>query len=750
MGSDGVFEEFDRITGTLREEFEGAKRVLSFSEYLELYAEHPRRHSRDAVQYILDAYEHFGSERIEKPWGTAKRYCLFDLEWLGERDRRANSLVGQEGIQGEIHRALANFEREGRPNRLPLLHGPNGSSKTTVARCLMLGLERYSELEDGALYRFHWVFPTRRHTKGSIGFGENTEPDMAESSYAHLPEEGIDARLIDELRDHPLLLLPEQQRRQLIVRAHDGCGVALRKNDWLWNGNLSHKNRAVLEALLSSYAGDWNKVLRHVQVERYYISRRYRVGAVTLGPEMSLDASERQVTADRSLGALPTSLQATALFEVQGELIDASGGVLEFSDLLKRPLDAFKYLQQTVETGEVSLSSQTVKTNCVMLASANEVEAAVFRKHHEYESFRGRLKLIPAPYLRSWREEKAIYDSQIVPTVGDAVAPHATRIAAMFAVLTRLRRPVSERYERSVRDIVRGLKATDKLVLYADGKLPEGLDANDRALLKSSIPKLYQESTTDPDYEGSFGASPREMRTMLLDAAQSTKYRGLSPFAVFEELERLCKRNNEYAWLQFDAEDGGYHDHAEFRIWLRQHHLTLVEDEFRSASEIVEEKKYGELFDKYIYNVSYWVKKEKLHNTVTGEFEEPDVRLMEEVERLLDLPDEPKELRHAWIRQIAAWAIEHPNAAVDNSRIFASSIKRLRDAVFQERRAALARITVDLVVLVRDDGKGLTEEAAQTARACLDGLKRRFGYDDVSAADAAAALVKDRFNDLLQ
>ena len=93
--------------------------------------------------------------------------------------------------------------------------------------------------------------------------------------------------------------------------------------------------------------GSLAETLRHVQVERYFISRRYRVGAVTIGPELSVDAGERQITADRSLASLPTSLQATTLFEAHGELIEAAGGVLEFSDLLKRPLDAFRYLQLT-------------------------------------------------------------------------------------------------------------------------------------------------------------------------------------------------------------------------------------------------------------------------------------------------------------------------------------------------------------------------------------------------------------------
>src|SRR5690606_26302941 len=242
--------------------------------------------------------------------------------------------------------------------------------------------------------------------------------------------------------------------------------------DWMLRGNLSHKSRQVFEALLANYGGSLKEVLRHVQVERYFISRRYRVGAVTLGPQLSIDAGERQITADRSLGSLPSSLQAITLFEAFGELIDAAGGVLEFSDLLKRPLDAFKYLQITAETGEVPLRSQNVQVNCVMVASGNELHLAAFREHPEFESFRGRLELIRAPYLLSWIDEQKIYDSQIAPQVRRHVAPHATRMAAMFAVLTRMRKPKPDRYEGAVKDLVSELTAEEKLDLYSNGVAP--------------------------------------------------------------------------------------------------------------------------------------------------------------------------------------------------------------------------------------------------------------------------------------
>ena len=37
-----------------------------------------------------------------------------------------------------------------------LLHGPVGSSKSTIARLLKKGLERYSKTDDGALYTYGW------------------------------------------------------------------------------------------------------------------------------------------------------------------------------------------------------------------------------------------------------------------------------------------------------------------------------------------------------------------------------------------------------------------------------------------------------------------------------------------------------------------------------------------------------------------------------------------------------------------
>ncbi len=245
--------------------------------------------------------------------------------------------------------------------------------------------------------------------------------------------------------------MPVPDRQRLLEAAFKRVGEAEPPNEWIMRGQLSHKSQQVFEALLSSYDGSYAEVLKHVQVERYFISRRYRVGAVTIGPQLSVDAAERQVTMDRSLQSLPASLQAVTLYEAKGELVDAAGGVLEFSDLLKRPLDAFKYLQLSVETGEVALTAQNVQLNCVMMGSANELHLDAFREHAEFASFRGRLELARVPYLRSYEQERLIYDTHVAPHVRRHVAPHATEMAALFAVFTRMRKPNPDRYSRARR-----------------------------------------------------------------------------------------------------------------------------------------------------------------------------------------------------------------------------------------------------------------------------------------------------------
>jgi predicted Ser/Thr protein kinase len=319
-------------------------------------------------------------------------------------------------------------------------------------------------------------------------------------------------------------------------------------------------------------------------------------------------------------------------------------------------------------------------------------------------------------------------------------------MAAMFAVLTRLLRPDASRYESPLRELVESLTAMEKLELYATGSTPARLDIESQKLLRSATGQLVAETEADTDYEGATGASPREMRGVLLDAAQDTRYEYLSPFAVLDGIERLCGRVSEYAWLQRESQDGGYHDHALFRRELRSKLLDLVEEEFRRGSGLVDEERYGELFDRYLNQVGAWAENEKLRNPITGAYEEPDERLMNEVEELLGAPEDRAAWRNSLMGRIAASAIERPGQPIDRVILFAEELGRLRDAAFRERRDAMARLCRDVVAFVLEEGTGLDEARRQAAEGFIETLRHRYGYDATSAADTAVLLLRERFD----
>src|SRR5580692_9892641 len=133
------------IAEQVESRFRGGRRVLSFAEFLGLFDAEPLRYSRDASRYLRDVFD-LPWEPLPPSSEPKERSGAVAPAAKGgiERPLPRGALIGQEQVQEEIYRALSNFAREGRPNRLVLLHGPNGSAKSTIASCMMAGLEHYS------------------------------------------------------------------------------------------------------------------------------------------------------------------------------------------------------------------------------------------------------------------------------------------------------------------------------------------------------------------------------------------------------------------------------------------------------------------------------------------------------------------------------------------------------------------------------------------------------------------------------
>src|SRR5579863_1513525 len=735
-----------QATGEMRESFARNRRVISFAEYVTLFSAEPTRQLRSAAQYVRDVFDHFGNEPVRTPRGPMTRWKLFDCPW----DNGKDALVGQEEVQAAVYRLVSNFAREGRTNRLILLHGPNGSAKSTFVACLQRAMEHYSTLEDGALYRFNWIFPSQKLTKGGIGFGGGIESGGGQETFAYLEDELIESKIVDEMRDHPLLLLPRAKRRELVTeRLASVNRPELRPADYLVRGDLSHRNRQIFEALLSSYHGDLSKVLRHVQVERFFVSRRYRQAAATVEPQLAVDAHSRQLTMDRSLASLPPALQSLTLYEYQGELVDGNRGVIDFADLLKRPLESYKYLLGTVEQGRVSLDVASLELDTIFIGSSNEGYLAAFKEIPEFQSFKGRMELVRVPYLLDHRVEERIYQAQIQAAHTESarhVAPHVAWVTALWAALTRMKKPLSEKYSKALSDIVSKLGPMEKAQLYADGATPEGLSTEQQRDLVGGIEKIARESDNYPNYEGRTGASPREMKLVIMNAAQSTRYKCLSPFAVFDELEELVRGVTVYEFLKQEPLPGGFHENRKFIFQVRDKLIDQIDDEVRTSMGLVEERRYIDRFERYVAHVSYWVKKEKVPNPITGRDEDPDEEMMGEIERVLQVASRREEFRREVIARIGAWSIDHPKQKPDYEQIFPRPIAELRTAFFEERKKQVRKINEDLLVLLTDGPSRMQPDAALASGNTLSTMKSRFGYCDDCAKDAILALVRKRYS----
>lgn len=741
----GVLEA---LAQEIHEGFSAKRSLLSFEEFFELFRANPQRHCRSVAQYIRDMMDYFGTRQVDTPKGPMRRFKVFDMEQNGGRFR----VVGNEQAQNELYHLLGNFIQERRITRMVLLHGPNGSAKSSFIHCLIAGLEAYSHTEEGALYRFNWVFPSSKMEPSNIGFSRRRlSPSAKLESYAHLAENEIDAKLIEELRDNPLLLLPKEQRQRMLLELFgndcrdSGGNSPFVLSDAIFDGDISHKSRLIFDALLSSYEGDYNEVLRHVQVERFYISLRYRQSAVSVEPQMRVDAGSRQVTADRSLSALPTALQNRTLFEPFGELVDGNRGIVEFNDMLKRHPDLNKYLIATVEKGTVAVDHAILFIDAVLLGSSNEDYLEAFKAQPDYPSFKGRLDLVRMPYLLDYRVEREIYDELLAHTVlPKHVAPHSTHIAALWAVLTRMMKPSGEGRPEKLKALLDELSPLEKADFYANARMPEELGAEDLRTLREALVELSEAEPDVLQYEGRYGISPREMKNVLLRAAQLDDFACLSPLALFDELKRVVRDPTIHPFLRIKPE-GGYHDPAKFIAIAEERYLDLADAQLRSSVGLLDESGYEGHFARYVNTVSNWLKGEKMFNRLTQQYEPASESFMHEIESRLGITEDAKSFREQLISTVAAYRIDNPQAEMVYAKIFPEQLDALQSRDYEERKAQIRHITEDVLAYLDGEGQSLSSEEREQVEETLRALEQRFGYCRACAKETLSLLRARRY-----
>jgi serine protein kinase len=639
----------------------------SFDDYLDIVHKNPRV-ARTAFQRLYDMIVSYGVEEYTEFKQKLVHYKFFDDPIAHGRD----AIFGLDKYLMKLVDVIKAASRGyGPERRILLLHGPVGSSKSTIVRLFKRGLEEYSKTPEGAIYSFYW----------------------------NIPNEDSSAERVDcPMHEEPLRLIPQDIREEILAEINRG------KDDEELirvEGSLCPVCRFYYEQLMERYRGDWEKVVSHVRVKRIILSEMNRIGIGTFQPKDEKNQDSTELTGDINYRkiALYGSDSDPRAFNFDGELNIANRGIVEFIEILKLDV-AFLYdlLGATQEHKIKPKKFAQVDVDEVIIGHTNEPEYKKLVNNEYMEALRDRTIKIDIPYITKLSDEIKIYqrDFNSNRIKGKHIAPHTLEIAAMWAVLTRLEEPKKT-----------GITLMQKLKLY-DGKLIPGFT-------EDTIRELKKEA----EREGMEGISPRYIQDKISNALVSDlSKKCVNPFMVTAEIE------SGLAHHSLISSEGQRRRYKELLTLVRQEYEEIVKNEVQRAIA-ADEESIARLCANYIDNVKAYVRKEKVKNPFTGEDEEPDERLMRSIEEKIDIPESRKDdFRREIMNYIAALALE-------GKRFDYMSNERLRRALelklFEDQKDS-----IKLTSLVTNVIDKATQEKIEIVKSRLI---RDYGYCEFCATD---------------
>jgi len=602
----------------------------TFREYFELVTANARLASLSHAR-ICDMILAVGTEKIaEGTRDEITRYNFFSNELFGIEEAIAKIV--------EYFKSAA--QRLEVRKRILLLMGPVGGGKSTIVTLLKRGLEDWTRAGDGALY------------------GIKDCP----------------------MHEEPLHLIPLELRPE--IEKHYGLYI---------EGELCPQCRYNLEHV---YQGRHEDVL----IKRIVFSEKDRIGIGTFAPSdpKSQDITELTGSIDLStIGEIGVESDPRA-YRFDGELNIANRGMMEFIEILKVD-EKFLYSlltlsqEQNIKTGRFAL----IYADEVIMSHTNENEYNAFVGNRKSEALQDRIIMIKVPYnLKVTQEERIYYkllkQSQALRNIH--MAPNTLKIAAMFAVMTRLEEP-----KKANVDIVKKMK------LY-DGEDVEGFKSKD-------VRELKEETVR----EGMDGISPRYIINRLSNALVRDNITCINPIDALRAIKD-----------GFDQHTGITPDERERYLNLialaRREYDTISKTEVQRAFVYSFEEMARNMCNSYLDNVEAYCNKEKLKDPITEEELEPDERLMRSIEEQIGISENAKNtFRQEILIRISSYS-RKGKAFEYNSH------ERLKEAIEK-------KIFADLKDVVKITTSAKTPDADQLRRIneVVDRLVRDHGYCPVCA-----------------
>ena len=642
----------------------------SFEDYLGMLSKDPRI-ARTAFQRIYDMIMSYGTRNYKEYKKDITHYNFFD-------DPIENGKDAVFGLDVHLMKLVnvfkAGAQRYGTEKRVILLHGPVGSSKSTITRLLKKGLEAYSRTDDGALYSYTW------HNLGDI---LKMEDDM-----------------MCPINEEPLHLIAKEKRNEVVA----SLNASLDRLDAIHiEGENCPACRYIFNELMKYYKNDWRKLItHHIKIRRVILSEKDRVGIGTFQPKDEKNQDSTELTGDinyRKIAQYGSDSDPRA-FNFDGEFNVANRGMIEFIEVLKLDV-AFLYDLLTASQEHKIKPKKFAQTDIdeIIIGHTNEAEYRKLQKNEFMEALRDRTVKIDIPYITKLKEEIKIYQKDFNPESVPHIhiAPHTIEMAAMWAILTRLEDPRKA-----------NLTLMQKLKLY-DGKTTQ-------KFTEDNIKELRKEASR----EGLEGISPRYVQDKISNALVIDKGNGcINPFIVLNELESGLK---EHSLISNEEDRKRY---TELLAEVKREYEDTVKHEVQRAVS-ADESAISKVCANYIDNLKAYIQNEKVKNPFTGSDEEPDERLMRSIEEKIDIPDSRKDdFRREIMNYIGALALEGRSFDYKtNERLH----KALELKLFEDQKD-----TIKLTTLVSNIVDKETQEKISVVKGRL---VKNYNYCDICASDA--------------
>ncbi len=649
------------------EQFRKKNWTGTFEEYLDLVHNTPRV-TRNAFERVYDMIISAGTETVERTRGERQlRYRFFD----DPEGHGSDAVFGLDESLSSLANALKSAAQGyGIEKRVLLLHGPVGSSKSTIARLLKKGLERYSATDEGALFTLGWV-------------------DLHEPAQVHWCP----------MHEEPLHLIPHRFRDSVAEKLNEEQPAGTYQVKI--NGELCPFCRYVYAERLSLYGGDWTRVVQDVRVKRLILSEKDRIGVGTFQPKDEKNQDSTELTGDinyRKIAEYGSDSDPRA-FNFDGEFNVANRGIIEFVEVLKLDV-AFLYDLLGASQEHKVKPKKFAQTDIdeVILGHTNEPEYRRLQNNEFMEALRDRTVKIDVPYVTTLADEIKIYEKDYnrEKVRGKHIAPHTIEMAAMWAVLTRLEQPKNA-----------NLSLLQKMKLYNGKTLPGFTEENVKELRSQAVS------------EGMIGISPRYVQDKISNALVAhPESTSINPFMVLNELESGLKHHS-----LITAEETRNH-YREMLGVVKEEYENIVKNEVQRAIA-ADEDALKRLCSNYIDNVKAYTQREKVKNKFTGQYEEPDERLMRSIEVKIDIPESRKDdFRREIMNYIGALMIDGKLFDYKaNERLH----KALELKLFEDQKD-----TIKLSSLV---SKVVDADTQAKIDVVKDRLIRYYGYNEESATD---------------